>query len=57
MNQEEHTMMINKSHLKQQCQNLAYVIIVMHISFLREIAIMGAGADAQLDQQMKEIKV
>ena len=36
MNQEENIMMINKSDLKQKCQNLAYVIIVMHTSLLRE---------------------
>ena len=36
MNQEENTIMKNKSDLKQQCENLVYVIIVMHTSLLRE---------------------
>ena len=36
MNQEEHTMLIVKSNLKLLCQNLAYVIILTHISLLKE---------------------
>ena len=36
MNQDENTMMKNKSDLKQHCQNLVYVIIGMHTSLLRE---------------------
>ena len=36
MNQEEQTMLIAKTNLKLQCQNLAYVIMVMQISLLNE---------------------
>ena len=40
MNQEEHTMLIVKSNLKLLCQNLAYVIIVMHTSLLRVLLLL-----------------
>ena len=45
MNQEEHVIMLLKSNLKQQCERLVYVIIVMHIYFLKEIYSL-TGADA-----------
>ena len=62
MNDKEHTMLIAKSNLKLQCLNLAYVIIVMHISsslcdysdayilVKEKITITGAGDDAEARQ-------
>ena len=40
MNKEEHAMLIAKSSLKLQCENLVYAITVMHISLLKELLLL-----------------
>ena len=51
MNQEEHIMLIVKLSLKLQCENLAYVITVMHIFLLRELLVLINNIinDTQID--------
>ena len=41
-NQEEHTMLIVKSSLKLQCENLVYVITVIHIFLSKELLVLIA---------------
>ena len=45
MNQEEHVIVLLISNLKQHCERLVYVIIVMHVYLLKEIYSL-TGADA-----------
>ena len=57
MNQEENTMLIAKSNSKLQCQNLVYVIIVMHNLVKGTIITVTntAAADADANNTNKKV--
>ena len=56
MNQEEHVMPKVKLNVKLQCYILVYVIIVMHISLLKELSVNNtAAADADVNNTNKTV--
>ena len=55
MNQVEHIMLIVKLNLKQQCQSLTYVIIVMHIFVKGNITVNNAWTVAAPNNRKKQV--
>ena len=55
MNQVEHIMLIVKLNLKQQCQSLTYVIIVMHIFIKGNITVNNAWTVAASNNRNKQV--
>ena len=55
MNQEEHIMLIVKLILKLQCENLVYVITVMHIFLLRELLVLITLQGAAVNNNDKKV--
>ena len=55
MNQVEHIMLVVKLNLKQQCQSLTYVIIVMHIFVKGNITVNNAWTVAAPNNRNKQV--